>query len=168
MLSQTVREAVNQRLTLEMYAANVYLTMAAYCDSINLPGFGHWLRVQFMEEIRHGMRVYKFLETRNGQMPVSRIANTRLEFAGPADVFEKAHAHEQMVARSYQDLHEIVVHERDYTAQQMVSWFLREKAEGERTTRRLAERARAAENDPTALLELDQELANRREERMAA
>lgn len=47
MLSKPVNEVMNAQITHEMASAYLYLSMAAYFESINLPGFAKWMRVQF-------------------------------------------------------------------------------------------------------------------------
>jgi ferritin len=57
MLSQTIQDAMNEQIR-ELYSAYLYLSMSAYCESINLAGFAHWMRMQAQEEVCHAMRFY--------------------------------------------------------------------------------------------------------------
>ena len=51
MLSRTMQDALNEQIKQEFYSSYVYLSMAAYFDSINLPGFAAWMRLQAGEEV---------------------------------------------------------------------------------------------------------------------
>ena len=48
-MNKKLRDALNYQINKEFYSAYLYLSMAAYCDSIPLAGFAHWLKVQFQE-----------------------------------------------------------------------------------------------------------------------
>ncbi|MDE2937806.1 MAG: ferritin-like domain-containing protein, partial [Chloroflexota bacterium] len=52
-LNQTVQEALNRHINEEFYASYLYLSMSAHCDSLDLPGFAHWMRIQSQEEYAH-------------------------------------------------------------------------------------------------------------------
>ena len=45
-LSQKMQDALNEQIKEELASAYIYLSMAAYCESIALPGFAHWMRAQ--------------------------------------------------------------------------------------------------------------------------
>jgi len=51
MISTKLNQAINEQLTFEFYSAHIYLSMAAYCAATDLPGFSHFLRVQYREEV---------------------------------------------------------------------------------------------------------------------
>jgi ferritin len=44
MFGEAIQDAMNEQMKNEFYAAYQYLSMAAYCESENLPGFAHWMR----------------------------------------------------------------------------------------------------------------------------
>jgi ferritin len=49
-LGKAVEDAMNEQIRNELFSAYQYLSMAAYCESENLPGFAHWMRAQAREE----------------------------------------------------------------------------------------------------------------------
>ena len=55
MLGKTIQDAINEQIKNELYSAYQYLAMAAYCESVNLSGFAHWMRTQSQEETQHAM-----------------------------------------------------------------------------------------------------------------
>ena len=62
MLTKKVEKALNDQLREELQSAYVYLGMSAYCESESLPGFAHWLRTQWQEELErspHDYRLFK-------------------------------------------------------------------------------------------------------------
>ena len=46
MISQSLTDALNEQLKHELYSSYLYLSMSAYCENQNLPGFAHWMRLQ--------------------------------------------------------------------------------------------------------------------------
>jgi len=68
MLKEKMREALNKQVNWELYSAYLYLSMAAYCESINLRGFANWMRVQTQEELGHAMKMYDYLIERGGRV----------------------------------------------------------------------------------------------------
>jgi ferritin len=47
MISKKMQDALNDQVAAEFYSAYLYLSMSAYLESINLPGFANWMRVQY-------------------------------------------------------------------------------------------------------------------------
>ncbi|MGW8179360.1 MAG: ferritin-like domain-containing protein [bacterium] len=45
MISEKMEAELNEQVNKEFYSAYLYLAMAAYCTSIGLPGFSHWMRL---------------------------------------------------------------------------------------------------------------------------
>ena len=83
MLNPQLEKAINNQLNSELYSANLYLSMAAYFESINLKGFANWMRVQSQEEVSHAMRLFDHINDRNGRVcraggrPASRRVRVR-------------------------------------------------------------------------------------------
>ena len=67
MITKTMQDAVNDQINKELYSSYLYLSMAAYFEDNNLPGFAHWMRAQEAEEREHAMKLYDFLLERGGK-----------------------------------------------------------------------------------------------------
>ena len=48
-LGKKMQDAVNEQIKEELFSSYIYLSMAAYFESVNLPGFAHWMRAQSQE-----------------------------------------------------------------------------------------------------------------------
>lgn len=64
MIGKKMQEALNEQINAELYSAYLYLSMAAYFESVNLPGFANWMRIQTQEEVAHAMKIYDFVNER--------------------------------------------------------------------------------------------------------
>ena len=58
MIKDHVRDAINTQMNREFYSSFLYLSMAAYFESMNLKGFSRWMQVQAKEEHAHGMKFF--------------------------------------------------------------------------------------------------------------
>src|SRR5262245_6502040 len=97
MLSETVQQALNKQLTMELQASHNYLAIAAYFESLNLEGFAHWFEVQSNEEREHAMRFYTHINDRGARTLLAALADPQTEFGSPLDAVEQAFRHEQRV-----------------------------------------------------------------------
>ena len=43
MLSDKIRDALNDQINAELYSAYIYLAMSAYFEDTNLPGAANWM-----------------------------------------------------------------------------------------------------------------------------
>ena len=59
-------KAFNEQIKNELYSAYLYLSMAAWCESQNLEGFAHWMKIQTKEENGHAMKLFEFLNDNFG------------------------------------------------------------------------------------------------------
>ena len=105
MAPQQVVEAFNAHLNKEFYASYLYLSMAAYCQSINLPGFARWLRLQSQEELSHAMKFFDFLDDRGARVQLAGLQQPTADFESPLRLFEQILAHEQAVTREIDQLY---------------------------------------------------------------
>jgi len=104
-LSKTIQGAMNEQIKNELYSAYLYLSMSAYCEAANLPGFAHWMRVQAQEEVGHAMKFYDFICERGGRVVLQAIDQPPVEFQSPLHVFEQTLEHEQKVTAMIHDLY---------------------------------------------------------------
>lgn len=160
-LSKTVQDAFNEQLKHEFYSAYLYLSMSAYCTSVNLPGFAHWMRVQAQEEAGHAMKIYQYVEDRGGRVALQAIGQPPVDFKAPLEVLEQVRQHEQMVTGEINRLYALAAQEKDYASQTFLQWFLTEQVEEEKMSTQLVETLKLAGDNRSALLMLDKELGQR-------
>jgi ferritin len=160
-LSKTVQDALNEQMKQEFYAAYLYLSMSAYCSASNFEGFAKWLRQQATEEVGHAMRIYDYIEDRDGRVMLQAISQPATEFPSILNVFEQARDHERKVTGMINRLYELVDSEKDYASHAFLEWFLTEQIEEEKTSNKIVESLKLAGDHPGALLMLDRELGAR-------
>lgn len=163
-MNQTMEAALNEQINLELSSAYTYLAMAAYCESINLPGTAHWLQVQAKEELEHAMKIYEHVNDRGGRVVLKAIPEPVQDYASPVAVFEAVLAHEQKVTESIHKLYALAVAEQDYASLPLLHWFIEEQVEEEKSADEVLQKFRMAGESKSALLFLDSKLGKRDEE----
>jgi ferritin len=161
MLDKAVQDAMNEQIKNELYSAYQYLSMAAYCESENLPGFAHWMRAQFREEMEHAMKFYDFILDRNGRVVLQAIDQPVVGFGSPLEVFEQALEHEREVTGMINDLYALAINENDYASQTFLQWFVTEQVEEEKNVGDVVETLKMVGDGSEALFLLDRELGRR-------
>ncbi len=160
-MSEAVQDAMNEQIKNELYSAYQYLSMAAYCESANLPGFARWMRAQAREELQHAMKFYDFVLDRNGRVVLHPIDAPVVEFGSPLEVFERALEHEQKVTAMINDLYGLAAGENDYASQTFLQWFVTEQVEEEKNAGDVVETLKMVAGSSEALFLLDRELGKR-------
>ncbi|MGH7460488.1 MAG: ferritin, partial [Longimicrobiales bacterium] len=139
----------------------LYLSMSAYFERTNLPGFATWMKVQAQEEVVHGMKLFDFINDRGGRVLLKQIDGPPTEFESSQDVFEQALKHEQAVTKMIHNLYEIAEQAHDFATQVALQWFITEQVEEEKSADLVVEQLKMIGNDRPALLMLDRELGSR-------
>ncbi len=161
-LGARMQDALNDQVQRELYSGYLYLAMAAFCETQNLRGFSHWMRVQAREELGHAMKVYDHIQDRGGRPLLRAIQQPPEDFGTPLALFEQVLAHEQEVTRSIEELYALAAQQSDYASQALLQWFVTEQVEEERTAQQIVATLRMVGGKTEALLMLDRELGSRR------
>ena len=160
-VSANVQEAFNRHINAEFYSSYLYLSMSTYCDSIDLPGFAHWMRVQSQEEYDHAMRLLTYLEDRDGRVTLLPIEQPPIEFDTVDDVMRQTLSHEQHVSVLINQLYAAAAESGDFASQVMLQWFVNEQVEEEKAARDVIAALDKVAGRSDALLLLDREMGAR-------
>ena len=69
MISKKMATALNTHLNMELYSAQLYLSMSSYANFIGLKGAANWFMVQYQEEMVHFMKFYGYIKQPGGACP---------------------------------------------------------------------------------------------------
>ena len=161
MLNKKMEEAFNAQIASEFYSSHLYLSMSAYSESINLPGFGHWMRLQSDEERAHALRLFEYVHDRGGRVDLREIKRPQTEFHSALEMFELALAHEKEVTQDIYRMYNQAQKADDYASETELQWFIREQVEEEKTAADIVAQLKMVGDQPTALLMMDRYLASR-------
>jgi ferritin len=161
MISKKVEEALNGQINAELYSAYLYLSMEAYFESVSLPGFATWMRVQTQEELMHTMKIYGFVNERGGRVLLKSIDQPPTEWESPLAVFEASYKHEQKVTGLINDLVNLAIEQKDHATNSFLQWFVNEQVEEEDSADQVVQKLKMIKNDPGGLFLVDRELGQR-------
>ena len=161
MLNKKMNDALNEQVNAEWYSAYLYLSMEAYFESINLPGFANWMRAQIQEESMHAMKIYDFVNERGGRVLLKSIEQPPTEWESPLAAFEATYKHEQKVTGLINDLVNLAIEENDHASNTFLQWFVNEQVEEEASVNEVVQKLKMINNAPGGQFLIDRELGQR-------
>jgi len=160
-MNATVLNAINEQINSEFEASYTYLAMAGFCEQQKFLGAAKWLRMQSEEERLHGLKLFNFVQARDGKVDLHSIEQPKVAFDSLGAVFEQALTNEQRVTTEINALYELCFKEKAFAEMTELQWFLTEQVEEEKTAREIVAKFRLVKTDPAAILDLDRELSAR-------
>jgi ferritin len=161
MLNKEMEKALNEQIRNEFASAYLYLSMAAWFEQKNLPGFAAWMRKQSEEEWQHGLKIYQHIVDRGGCVTLLAIPQPKAKWDSNLGVFEDVLAHEEEVSSAIHKLYELAVKTKDYASQPLLHWFINEQVEEEKVATEIREQLKMVEARLTAVLMVDHRLGKR-------
>jgi ferritin len=160
-MDEKMVEALNSQLNAEMYSAYLYLSMGTYFEDLDLSGFANWMRVQAQEEMTHAMKIHDFIIQRGNRVTLTRIEAPPTEWKSPVNAFEHVYEHEQKVTGLINQLVNLALSLGDHATNNFLQWFVAEQVEEEESSSGVLKKVKMANDSLSALLMLDNELAQR-------
>jgi len=161
MINEKVQEAFNKQINEETFSAYLYWSMSAWFESINLPGFANWMRVQAQEEMIHAMKFHTHILERGGTVKLAALAEPKTQWGSPLEAFQDAYKHEQHITGCINSLVELAAGQKDHAAGPMLQWFVNEQIEEEASADAVVQKLKMVGEAPSGLFLLDQEMATR-------
>jgi len=161
MFNKKIEEAFNKQLNAEMYSAYLYLSMAAYFESANLPGFANWMRVQTQEEQFHAMKFYDYIIECGGRVILRPIDAPPSDWDSPFVSFKATLEHEQKVTGLVNELVYLARDEKDNASEVFLQWFVKEQVEEEDNVGKVLGQLKLIKDSLEALFMMDKEMGQR-------
>ncbi len=131
MLKDVMQEALNEQINAEMGAYYTYLSMSAWFEHRDFRGFAAWMRQHANEELTHAMKLYDFVNERNGRVLLQPLGQPTTDWESPLAAFEDALKHEQQVTQLINELVALATRENDQASFSFLQWFVDEQVEEE-------------------------------------
>lgn len=161
MISKKLQDAINLQINRELFSEYLYLSMAAYLDSLGLQGFAHFFKIQVQEERFHALKFFDYMNERGGRVILDKIEQPQIDFDSPVEVFEMSYKHEQFVTKSINELMDIAISEKDHATKSFLNWFVDEQVEEEASMDNILNQLKMIGGKGQGMLMLDRELAQR-------
>jgi len=161
MISKKMQDAMNAQIKNELFSAHLYMSMAAYFNSLGWDGMAAWMKKQSQEEYSHAMKFYHHLTERDGRVLLTELDKPEHEWASPLAAFQAAYAHEQFITGKINSLVDLAKAESDHAANAFLQWFVTEQVEEEASTAKVAQMLERIGNSGNGLVMLDRQLSAR-------
>lgn len=161
MISDKMTEQINEQIKNELYSGHLYLSMAAYCASLDMDGFANFFVVQEQEERFHAMKFFHYLIEQDRDVKIYGLDQPEMEFGSLEKVVEEAWKHEQKVTAMINKLMDLAIKENDYATQNLLKWYIDEQVEEEASMLGVLKKIRIVGEKGHGIFMLDRELAAR-------
>ena len=162
MINIKMQKALNDQIGEEYASSYLYISMAAYFESLHLNGFAHWMKVQAEEEKGHATKFYDYINQQQGTVTLNGLDKPQSEWASPLAAFEAALHHEQKITKLINGLIDLAIEERDYATNIFLQWFVTEQVEEEANATEIVEKLKLIGDSKQGLLMLDSILGQRK------
>jgi ferritin len=161
MLSKKIEDLLNNQFNMELYSANLYLSICSYFLANDLEGFANFFRIQALEEQMHAMKQFDYIHQIDGKIKMQKVDKPITEFKSIIHTFEITYAHEKLVSKSVSSIVEQSLKEKDFATHTFFQWFVTEQVEEEASIKTLLKKLEMIGDNSSALYLLNDELGKR-------
>jgi len=147
MISKKMNQKLNEQITHEFNASQIYLAMACQFDGMGLKVLAGYFRKQTAEEREHALKILDYVLDVNGEVELLAIPAPQKSYASVQAAIDAALAHEKKVTQQIHDLVTLADEEKDYASRSFLKWFVDEQVEEVSTIGHLSQVASMAGNN---------------------
>jgi len=160
-LSETLRSALNDQLTKEAHASQIYLSYASWAAAEGYNGIANFLFRHAQEERNHMMKVLEYILERGAKVNIDPIPGPGPQPESVQDCFEKVFTQEVENSKAIYRIVKMSLTEEDWATWNFIQWFVKEQTEEETMALELLDRIKVAGGKTAsgdALYNLDRDL----------
>ena len=161
MLSEKLKNAINEQINAELWSAYLYLSMSMDAEAKGYKGVANWFFVQWQEEQDHARIFMNYLNSRDEKVELKPIKEVPVAWNSVLEMFQETLKHEKVVTSLINNLAAIAAEDRDFASSNMLIWFIDEQIEEEENARDIIDQLRMIGDDRLGLYMIDKELAAR-------
>jgi ferritin len=138
-LSQTLNEALNQQILIELGNQNKYMQVQSYFENLQLKNLANFFKTQSAGENGHANLFMDHINDRNGgNVVLGEVDAPKVDFTDIASVADFYELTEQQTTESIEALYDLALSEKSYIDLPFLADMLTEQVEEEDTSQRLA------------------------------
>ena len=160
-LSKTLTAALNDQMTKEALASQIYLSYGAWADSQGFGGIANFLFRHANEERNHMMKILEYILKRGGKVNVTAIPAPPSNPANVHNCFEKVFQHEVDNTAAVYKVVKMSLEQEDWATWNFMQWFVKEQTEEETLALDLLDKIKIAggeQADTNSIYSLDRDL----------
>ena len=161
-LSDTLAAALNDQMTKEAHASQIYLSYASWAAGQGYDGIANFLFRHAQEERNHMMKFLEYILSRGAKVKVTAIPAPNADPKNVNDCFEKVFESEIANTEAIYALVKLSFQENDWATWNFMQWFVKEQVEEETLALNLLDKIKIAGGvmaSGDALYNLDRDLA---------
>ncbi|HET7360463.1 MAG TPA: ferritin [Salinimicrobium sp.] len=162
-LSEKIENVLNNQVTKEAYASQIYLSYAIWADSESYSGIANLLFRHSGEERNHMMKVIEYIQERGGKAKIQALEAAPEDPKNVQECFEKIFQHEVDNSNAIYKIVDQAMEEKDWATWNFAQWFVKEQIEEETLIMNLLDKLKIAGGDKAtqdSLLYLDTQIGN--------
>jgi ferritin len=162
-LSEMLTTALNEQMTKEAHASQIYLSYASWADNDGYSGISNFLFRHAAEERDHMMKLFEYILKRGAKVKVTAIPAPAADPVSVNNCFEKVFDHEVSNTKAIYNLVKLSHNEEDWATWSFMQWFVKEQTEEENLAISLLDKIKIAGGEKAtidALYLLDKDLEN--------
>src|ERR1700761_8784447 len=160
-LSDAMQKSLNDQMTKEAAAAQIYLSYAAWASSEGYAGVANFLFRHANEERNHMMKFLEYILERGGKVQVDAIPGVDDNPKNMNDCFNKVFEQEVGNTEAIYKIVKQSFDEQDWATWNFIQWFVKEQTEEETLALNLLDKIKVAGGEKAsgeALYALDRDL----------
>jgi ferritin len=160
-LSEKIQKALNDQMTREAHASQIYLSYGAWADDAGYNGIANFLFRHAQEERNHMMKILEYILERGGKVKVEAIPAPPADPTNVQNCFEKVFEQEVDNTKWIYQLVKISFDAEDWATWRFMQWFVKEQTEEETLAINLLDKIKIAGGEKAsgdALYALDRDL----------
>ena len=160
-LTEKMASVLNEQMTKEAHASQIYLSYASWADSEGYGGIANFLFRHAHEERNHMMKILEYILKRGAKVKVTAIPAPGDNPSGVNNCFEKVFAQEVDNTKAIYKIVKMSLDEEDWATWNFMQWFVKEQTEEETLAMNLLDKVKIAGGEKAnsdALYSLDRDL----------
>ena len=154
--------AFQQHLNMERHAHITYFASAIWFAERELRGFSRYFRAESQSEHNHAAQFGEYLITRGQAVELHALEAPRQSWSSPKDIMESSFLMEADVTTSLHQLYALAERSNDVRTTVFLDPMIEQQIQAENEFAHLLGRVRFADNQPSAILIIDNELGEGR------
>ena len=162
-LSKTISNALNEQMTREAHASQIYLSYAAWAANSGFDGIANFLFRHAQEERNHMMKILEYILERGAKVKIKAIPAPDGDPESVNNCFEKVYKSEVDNTTEIYKLVKLSLDEQDWATWNFMQWFVKEQTEEETMALKMLNKIKIAGGEKAkddALYTLDKDLAS--------
>lgn len=143
-LSRTLTAALNDQMTKEAHASQIYLSYGAWAESEGFGGIANFLFRHAQEERNHMMKIFEYILKRGAKVTVTAIPAPPSDPKSIYNCFEKVFEHEVGNTKGIYKVVKMSHDEGDWATWNFMQWLVKEQTEEETLAMELLDKIKIA------------------------